>query len=322
MKHQTIAAAGTTLSGQYLVLCTPMLWSGQVTVDIKAELGSAVSDERRKLIRGGEVPVLDQEILKPLQTIAAAARRECASAGPHFAGAALYMVAASKAQDLHDRLRALQDKFEDLRDKVLIPALPALYYSWDQRHPEWAAFFAARRPTPATVRQRTRFVFGFIQGDAPTTSADLANSFTTLALSTFPSLVEEIGQRARQILGRSFLSDPKHVDLPLAATKPAVKQTAINSLRDLVEKVSDFADFDARANPMLRLIVRTLDAIPKTGPVAGPDLALVVMTLRQLMDVDRVLADQLVIPPTIEQNSLWAAAAATPAPQPADAEAA
>lgn len=323
MTNPSIAPTGTVLQDQYLVLCSPELWTGTVTVDIKAELGPAITDEKRKLITGGVVPVLDQQILTPFQTYGSAARRECAKVGTHFARSSLYMLPTRKASALRDQLEELKGKFEALRDTVLIPALPALYHSWDQQHPEWAAFFAERRPSPAAVKQRMRFVYGFIQGGAPTTSADLAESFTNLASSTFASLVDEIGQRARQILARSFLIDPKQIDMGFAATRPSVKQTAINSIRDLVEKVSDFADFDARANPMLRLLVRTLDAIPKTGLVAGPDLTLVVSALRQLMDIDRVLTDQLVVPPTIEQNSLWATSAPiTLVPQSAQAVAA
>jgi len=283
----------------YLVVADVSLWTATVTIDPRTEFHLEQRMPPRDLVSGGVMAVLDKAILTAFETMRSKARRLCLAAGPGFAGGNL--IAPHKAGPLHEELEKIQAEFERRRDTVLIPALPFLYAAWESKHPLYADLLRSRRPPAGVVQARLRFKFGFTQLSAPDTQDEsIAESFRQMCGEAFPALVDEVAQRSREIHRRSFCVDDNS-----NALKTSVRQTAITSIRDLLEKIDDFACFDPRARPMVQLIQRTLATLPTRGPITGPDLIAAVNLLRALQNADTLITDALSMVAPAPQSGLF-----------------
>ena len=263
------------------------IWSGQKKL-LPSDLQLSESDlPPLEIATLGSKRLCDPNALSALHRIESRARDCCTKAGVKFLNG--FAVPKSKAPELLGQLAELQKDFQQEKE-VFLNLYEETIRDWAAAHPGWEHILRTVIPKDV-VESKIGFDFQAFTvsepifrnedaedgPDAQVASAPSINGLLKATHELPATLFAEISQDARASWQRSFEG------------KAFVTRKALRPLKTLLTKLELMMFLAPQAiEPIAQRIRQRLASLPKKGPIAGNDYAIVAGIVYALSDVERL----------------------------------
>lgn len=273
------------------------IWGGTASADLSQFRGGSVELPPDDLLKGTLKPLLDvSKWLQPIKSREKKLKRDLWVHGTRTDNGVFI-----RAENLDTVLALFDEAKRDMEvlKQNLLSNLDAAYAEWEKEHPKWVGFLRQRRRSAKEVDALITFdrdltPFGAQGGEV---DPRVAESLESQRARLVPEVLAEVAQRAKEMIQKSFYVAAK--GKKVRVLRESVGQRAIGGLREIEEKLADFALFDPTIQPVRQMVRRALNALPAKGDLNPGEVAGVVTLLSFLSEptviLDAAAANQAIV---------------------------
>lgn len=235
---------------------------------------SEANVDNEQVATKGNKRIIDLKALRPFASLKYAYLKVCLRYGTSFMGG--FAIPKANTQLVLEELARIKKEW-DLSVEDFIAAYPTHVEEWAQAKPSWADSIRRDAPSPGSVRRSFRFSYQ--------------------AFEVNPSLVDNAGSMVEEDLGSLSYKVCKDVSDEMKENFREHKQQVSQKTRRVLERARDkflaFQFLDPVLGQAAAEIQKTLDFLPKTGPIKDTPMLVLLGLVATLQQPKKVLTGML-----------------------------
>lgn len=250
-------------------------WTGRKKLrleDLKGVDGNSIPPE--DLASLGSKRIIDPKKVAFAERQKRRAERMLSSIGIRALGG--WAIPEEKIDEVAEEMRVIREEYQEGKND-LIDNYEQIIESWIAAHPDWAEVIRNAITPVDTVRARLNFGWqAFKVQPAEATQEEAVEGLANEAMGMSAQLFKEVAKDAETLWEESFVG------------RLEVTRRVIRPIRAMRDKLEGLSFLHPAVMPVVEMIDREIDALPKTGPIDGDHYSRMTGLLFFLSDPDRM----------------------------------